>query len=329
MGDTMIDSQTAQARWVLAFDASCATCREISDAVSRACGGKLEALPLIHPDVRQWRDRALGPDAPSAPTLVRVTGDDVRAWTGKAMAVPLARRLGLRASARVLCALGHLRGQATAVPFERPGVMDRARFFQLCAGLAVAAGVIVTGTTPAFAEKRCATAAAWVAKNKGHLPQTYDEVIAYPMAYRRAIFSALSATTKSQLWSEQLTRYRTAHQLSSEQSAVIQTGLRLSRPALFERLGSAEVKRSLDELRKSSGAAFGGPATDALFATLGPAESAKSAADASVGPDNACSCATADSYCGNNTHCQSGGCGYSSSGCGTFYAYACDGLCIQ
>ena len=344
----MIKTQTGQPRWILAFDASCGTCREISDAVSLACGGKLEALPLAHADVRQWRERSLGPDAPSAPTLLRVDGDDVRVWTGTAMAMPLARRLGPRASLRVLRALGQLRSEATSVPFERPGVMDRAGFFKLGAGLAVAAGVIVVGSTPAFAEMRCATVAAWAAKNKGRLPQGYDEIVAYPMAFRRAIFAALPATSKSRLWTEQLTRYQAAHDLTAEQAAVINEGLRLARPEQFARSRSPEFRRSLDDLGKSSVAAFGRPAARALFATLGSdatlpagasrpstatvsaAMSQPSAANVPAEAENSCSCSTADSWCDNNTYCQSGFCAIPGpDGCGLFYQYECDGLCIQ
>lgn len=42
-----------EAGWVLAFDASCGTCRKIPSAVADACVRKREVLPLLHPDVRQ------------------------------------------------------------------------------------------------------------------------------------------------------------------------------------------------------------------------------------------------------------------------------------
>lgn len=322
----MISSDVTQPRWVLAFDGSCATCREISGAVARACGGRLEVLPLAHPEVRRWREGSPGPEAP---TLLRAAGGRARAWTGTAMALPLARRLGVRGSMRVLRALGHLRNEAARVPFERPGVMDRAGFLQLGAGLAVAAGVIMAGATPAFAEKKCATAAAWAARNKGNLPRGYDEVIAYPMAYRRAIFSALPASAKSELWTEHLTRYQAAHHLSPEQSAAIREGLRLARPALFEHRDSPGARRSLDALRDSARAAFGPHAARAVFATLGPSEPRSPAGAVPAGPDNTCSCSSADSWCDNNTYCQSGYCASTGSGCGLLYRYACDGLCIQ
>jgi predicted DCC family thiol-disulfide oxidoreductase YuxK len=94
-----------QARWILAFDASCGTCRGISRAVAEACDGKLKLMPLAHPDVRQWREQSLGSQAAWAPTLIRIQVDDVRAWTGPAMVVALVRHLGSRSTMRVLGAL--------------------------------------------------------------------------------------------------------------------------------------------------------------------------------------------------------------------------------
>jgi hypothetical protein len=52
-----------RARWVLAFDASCGSCRTVSHAIGQACDGKLEVLPLAHPEVQRWRQATLGPDA--------------------------------------------------------------------------------------------------------------------------------------------------------------------------------------------------------------------------------------------------------------------------
>jgi len=64
------NDMSTRTRWVLAFDASCNTCREISAQVSSASDGKLEVLPLNHPDVQRWRQQGLGVQPPWAPTLL-------------------------------------------------------------------------------------------------------------------------------------------------------------------------------------------------------------------------------------------------------------------
>ncbi|MFD3532618.1 chitin binding peritrophin-A domain-containing protein [Streptomyces sp. NPDC058664] len=146
----MRDGQTA--RWVLAFDASCGKCTTMSKAVSEACGGKLEILPLTHPQVRQWREQSQGATAPWAPTLLRAGEESVGAWTGLAMAWPLVRRLGPRSTSRVLRALGRLRLNPQPQQSAPAGAgVDRKRLLQLGAGLIVAAGVTFAGRTPAIA----------------------------------------------------------------------------------------------------------------------------------------------------------------------------------
>lgn len=89
-------------RWLLAFDASCGTCKGIAHAVGRACRGRLEMPPLADAEVRRLREKALGPGPEWAPTLLHIDGDRVRAWTGAAMALPLGRRLGPAGNARVV-----------------------------------------------------------------------------------------------------------------------------------------------------------------------------------------------------------------------------------
>jgi predicted DCC family thiol-disulfide oxidoreductase YuxK len=98
-----------QVRWVLAFDASCASCWWLSRVVARASGGTLEVRSLVDPDVLRWRERA-GAGTAWRPTLIMVTGANIAAWTGKAMAAKVIRHLGPRSAIRVLDALGQLRG---------------------------------------------------------------------------------------------------------------------------------------------------------------------------------------------------------------------------
>jgi hypothetical protein len=49
----------SEARWILAFDASCGRCGEIARAAAQVAENKLEVLPLTHPEVQQWRRQAL------------------------------------------------------------------------------------------------------------------------------------------------------------------------------------------------------------------------------------------------------------------------------
>src|SRR5579859_3590149 len=310
-------------RWILAFNASCGTCRAISDSVARTCDGKLEVLPLADAQVEQWREQALGPQAPWAPTLMRVTsqGTEVRAWTGPSMGVWLVRRLGLRSTMRVLAALERLRrGEEEHLPKQLDqGVIGPAQFLRLCAGGAVAAGLIMMGKTPAFAtgeNKAWAEAQSWIEANKDHLTENYDDLVTYPMVYRKAIYRASAPGVRGRFWEEQLTRYRAVHpQLSAEQDAVLTRALHLARTD-FASLTQADEQAMI--------AAFGKDEARALFATLGPEATILSPRLA----DLSCECSNSSDYCGGGKSCSLGANGCAETGgCGTGWTYPCNGMC--
>lgn len=314
-------------QWVLAFDASCDRCRAISAAVATASGGKLEVLSLLHPDVVRWRQQSLGSDAPWAPTFIRVRsgGRGVRAWTGSAMALPLVRHLGPRATFAVLAELGHLKRQSGKnSSHETAAGIGRKQFLRLGAGAVVAAGLIVAGRTPAFAEGEQVAARKWVEANMDRLPRKYEEVVAHPMAYRRAIYAQLPQNDRQSLWLEQLQRYRSAHPgLSAEQRDVLDVA-----SAFVERgFVAAEGEFGANErMRESMIAAFGEDGARALFTRLGPEPDPTG----SVGTAGAvCTCSTWDDWCSGTTCMNFGECDRTSSGCGTFWSTHCDGICYN
>lgn len=311
--------------WVLAFDAACARCREISAVVAQACDGKLEVLPLRHPDVQQWRTQALGTEPPWAPTLLAVHDQRVRAWTGPGMAFPLIRRLGIRSTARLLRALGGLPSTRTEPSSDQ--LLGRKGFLKLGAGLAAATGLILTGRTPATAaeEPECVRARAWVKANQHRLPETYADFAAYPTAYRQAIYAELQAETRSSLWIAHLDHSRAARpHLTAQQRMVLDQATRIAGdPRTFTSNRDAGTDKQLTKLADSAIAAFGRTEARAILATLGPA---KPNVGTSGLPD--CECAFFDDrFCGG--HCRTGGCEVLDSGCGALWIYSCNGLCYQ
>ncbi len=127
--------------WVLAFDSSCGVCRQMSREIERTVGSQIEVLPLTDPSVQQWRAQVYGEEAPWAPTLIHVTGRTVRAWTGRGMAVPMLRAIGLRSTVRVLRALGETAAANTDRPTDqRDGKLSRQQFFRGAAMAGATAG---------------------------------------------------------------------------------------------------------------------------------------------------------------------------------------------
>jgi hypothetical protein len=310
--------------WVLAFDAACSRCREISGVVAQTCDGKLEVLPLRHPDVHRWRKQAMGAQPRWAPTLLAVREGSVRAWTGPAMAVPLIRRLGVRSTVRLLRALGGL-------PSTRPEAtsdqrLGRKRFLQLGAGVAAAAGLVLAGKAPALAEaSECAEARAWVKANPGELPRNYADFAAYSTTYRRAIYDELPAAARSKLWVEHLGHYEaTRAGLTVQQRKALNSASTIAADTgTFATARDAGTERRLTELEESVLAAFGRDEARTILATLGPAEPAKAA----VGPLAVCECSTWDTKWCWGVCRESSACEYTWTGCGSLWAWPCDGWC--
>lgn len=315
-------------RWVLAFDASCCQCRRIAERVRQSGGEKLDVLSLADPKVSAWRVQALGADAPPAPTLLRVRDGRARAWVGGAMAVPLARRLGARATLRLLGALGKLsRGSTAADQAAAATGLPREQFLRL-AGVGAAAALL-TGRIPvaAAASHEPSAAEKWVRDNRDRLPKTYAGVVTHDLAHRRAIFAELSAGERADLWREHLRDYLAAHPgLSASQRQVVDSALALSsRESMFAApmTPDSPLHRRQDELRKAAIRAFGKDEARALLATLGPAAPSAAAGD--------CACNCWSDYCGGSCvccgDCDQCWCACSDSGCGTFWTWRCEGTC--
>ncbi|MGZ3144474.1 bacteriocin fulvocin C-related protein [Lentzea chajnantorensis] len=320
----------------MAFDGSCGQCRQISRLVERACEGKLEVRPLGNPDVLRWREQALGAEAPWAPTLLRVEGDEVRAWVGRAMAVPLVRRLGLRSTVRVVRAFGQLRVSA-APPAEGAGdVMGRKQFLQLGVGAAVVAGLAVTGQVPAFARSGRSKSRAWVEANMHRLPRQYADFSTYPMTYRRQIYPHLPPETKRQLWLDHLSQYRAnAAGLTPAGTAVLDRATAIVRDeCTFTSVPEPGSKfdRTLRELRQKAIRQFGRDEANAMLITLGPVQDpVSSPVEEDDDLDVTCSCSDqCHDECPGSDHCeyQLHNCAFITDCC-AFWLYVCNGLCTR
>lgn len=313
----------ARTRWVLAFDASCGTCQEISAAVSGVCGDRLEVLPLTHPDVEPRLPRAAA--GKPEPTLLRIGGGD-RTWTGPRMGVRLTRLLGVGTTARVLVALGRLRHRArNPLHEDTPGDLSRKRFLRLAGGAAVAFGIVAAGRVPAFAEQSCQAARAWVEANKDRLPTRYREIVDYPMVYRRAIYAELSPEARSAFWVEHLETYRAAHGPFTAAQEEVFSRARVLAGKLVDHTPSDKPNPEADRLWDAAVVAFGADEAAAFLARLGPTDGQTLH---SVTPQASCSC-----Y--NNNDCSSRyTCRYRHDnctfriGCGPVGVYLCTGHCL-
>jgi len=80
----------------LLFDAGCAVCNQIAQAIEEAASGKLQAVSLRDPQAVQWLEQVYPEGWAYRPYLVTVDGDRVQAYAGPGMAMRLGWLLGPR-----------------------------------------------------------------------------------------------------------------------------------------------------------------------------------------------------------------------------------------
>ncbi|GIH74592.1 bacteriocin fulvocin C-related protein [Planobispora longispora] len=325
--------ENSKSQWILAFDASCGQCRGLADKVKKFSGNRLGIIPLTHPNVVTWRKQALGEDAPYAPTLIRVDDADVRAWTGPAMAIRLASRLGFRGTYGLLAALGEARKEAERHDDAHSGAASGRRRFLRTAGLGIAVSVIAGRTSLAQAASDSPSPAeAWVEANKANLPQTYEAFSAHDLSHRQAIFTELSPKVRSNLWVTHVQRYRQSHpNMSAEQQEVIRTALELYRDVTtFAVLPTEETYDKLQSLNTAAIAAFGADEAHALLSNLGPQKPHIASDQSTLAAASDCGCsADLPNNCPSYQPCRRGAysCSSSGMGCGPGWVWPCNGMC--
>ena len=256
------------------------------------------------------------------------------------MALRLARRLGPASTLRVLSVLGQLRRTERAAVGDEGAarersLLDRAQFFRLGAGAIMAGGLILAGRVPAFGATDNAELRSWLQANENSLPVRYDEIVARPIAYRRAIFIRSSPEVQKALWLEHLTRHvEQSPELNERQLAAVDSARELlATGTVFGDTDGASpaTRQRLAEVKQSAIDAFGVDKARLLLTVLGPADFA---------PAGDCNCCTWDDWCtggyvcrvccDSNRGCACGSnccCAVTVRGCGSLWAASCNGIC--
>lgn len=186
------------------------------------------------------------------------------------------------------------------------------------------------------ADQDCASIDAWVADNAANLPDRYDELAEFPIAYRRAIFNALPPAARSSLWQQHFKAYLVAHpELTPDQRAFVEEMHAAMSPELFRAdpamASSAERTALIDAAEARAAALFPPSELPDLLATLGPSEAAHYDTEAI-----SCECNDDNDWCwyrlpvGSYT-CVAGAaeCNRKPRGCGRFWLRPCNGLCTR
>jgi hypothetical protein len=176
----------------------------------------------------------------------------------------------------------------------------------------------------------------WIHSDQASLPTTYDELLAYPLAYRPAVFDALSPEVKERLLTTHLQRYIDEHPgLSSDQISAIHEAIELaSRPDFFttrrtDALWDKSVHQPIQDFERMALSRFSREEFKQIFTRLGDDTAAKWPSGHQVSMAKAapiCTCSTQSDWCSSGTHCAASTCSLTT-GCGTLFRYTCNGFC--
>lgn len=79
----------------------------------------------------------------------------------------------------------------------------------------------------------CVRATNWAAANPGALPSTVAELVAFPEAYHRPMFSHLAPETRARMWQEHLKALLSSGGLNARQTVLVQQLSRELTPAVY------------------------------------------------------------------------------------------------
>ena len=198
-------------------------------------------------------------------------------------------------------------------------------------------------------------------KSQGELLQNYNEISTLPMKQRKASFRNASARKKSEFWKTQLALYLAMHpELNDGQKEIILVAMSLVPPQWFEIPSDdpswkVRVEEPLREFESRILAFFSKEEGARIFATLGDPETSvrgfdqggsissqiisyvhtnasdtyrlnrfvEQGQDIEIERSGDCVCSSQSDWCWN--YCGGSGCNHTTSGCGTFWSYPCNG----
>lgn len=171
----------------------------------------------------------------------------------------------------------------------------------------------------------CTDAVAWV-DSQAVLPTTLEEISNIDVAYRREVYRRLNGNQRAALWLAHLDTF--APILNQEQLAVLSSIRTRITPALMASGGAGLL--DIQRLK----AVFNTPdhpnLAAQMFSMIGPSDGMD--VMAKPGHAMACGCSMQSDYCPTSSSCQGGpniNCAVLAAGCGTLWAYTCDGVCLN
>ena len=189
-------------RLVLGFDAGCMTCSGLAEQIEAQAGGDLEVRSLHDPQMKHWREQALGKDAAWKPTLIEISGGQTKAWTGLGLGLRLSRCLGPVATWRVMQMLGEDKHGGGSIAGDRGGAslestsLTRGGFIKGALGAAAAVGALSGAGVLSSPASARVNVGEWGPKSIGHRDIVGEELgrVARSVAGREDIANVMDSS---------------------------------------------------------------------------------------------------------------------------------------
>jgi hypothetical protein len=217
------------------------------------------------------------------------------------------------------------------------------RFFPLCmiALCFIAAPLATRVATMPASDASCVEVDAWLDSGAANMPQTLDQIAAYPSAYRYRVFDRLQPEVKSRMWIEHLTRFSEQPGLTSAQQGYLRGVIATIGPARYVTGAVGDPKARADR-HAALLAMFPSKQHRLVLAELGRPLSAQTSIgfmpfgsstmfrdDDEEGLPN-CWCNTSEDWCwtGNTCRYKVNTCKRLTTGCGDWWEAPCNGRCL-
>jgi hypothetical protein len=202
----------------------------------------------------------------------------------------------------------------------------------------LAAGIALFAPLPmsASSESACEALARWAAEYERTTPApTLDEIATHDRRHRVAIFNAVSADVKANLFQEQLRRFSERADLTDAQRALIAEGMTLITPALYrkEPAASQSFRQFWSRAEPSFTSDQRRPWMDigsnvALQGALNTSGLERFVPTLASNTENGCWCNVFINDCPFNWNCYQTGCTPTGTGCGGAGLDPCNGECF-
>lgn len=201
-------------RLVLGFDAGCMICSGLAEQIEAQAGGGIEVRSLNDPQMKHWREQALGKDAAWKPTLIEISGGQTKAWTGLRLGVRLSRCLGPVATWRVMRILGEDKHGGGSIAGDRDAAslvstsITRGGFIKGALGAAAAVSALTSAGVLSSPASARASVGEWGAKSIGHRDIVGEELgrVARSVAGRKDIANVMGSSWSHQAQTGRITK---------------------------------------------------------------------------------------------------------------------------